>query len=185
MYTRSPAEVVAMTVAAPNPFLSRIFQLEQTTRRFVLMDRRDGRGKRMDRLKEAHCEDFLRHDLQQRYNEVRAMGEEETHASSGGRFETRFASFPPSGLLLLSRVSGAVRLLRKYKYQSSCSESHATEFATDSQSPDSIFLRSSTAHVRLFHQQSRPSKMICLAPPPKCASTPALIDGGGAVIWAT
>ena len=71
-----------------NPFLSAPYLLEQQARRFVLLERRDGRGPKMKQLDEVAIDEFFSYDFVKRYNEVRALAEEQDKFS-GGRWETR------------------------------------------------------------------------------------------------
>jgi hypothetical protein len=90
-----------------NPFLSAPYLLEQQARRFVLLERRDGRGPNMKQLDEVAIDEFFSYDVVKRYNEVRAL-EEEQDKFSGGRWPTRSLARPLARAF--SPAPGRVRL---------------------------------------------------------------------------
>jgi hypothetical protein len=73
-----------------NPFVSAPYLLEQQARRFVLIERREGRGPKMKQLEAEHVDDFFAYNLVERYNDVRALAEEQ-EKFSGGQWPTRLS----------------------------------------------------------------------------------------------
>ena len=152
-----PSWVLIQLPPAMNPFLSAPYLLEQQARRFVLLERRDGRGPKMKPLDEVAIDEFLSFDHVKRYNEVRAL-EEEQEKFSGGRWPARslarplaraFSPVPGHAHALcaasVTRAAGALTLQR----HCACTDSPWCDMASSA---------SSTARAPCFHLPSGNSR---------------------------